>query len=118
MKNSVWTSFTSSFAALCCAGTPVLLAFLTGAGLGFLINDFILFPLLFISLGFMFYSITCNKKQHLSTKPLYVSIVGTTTILVGIFVKPIIWLGIICLFVATIWDFLLVIKCKSCEVKK
>lgn len=114
-KHGLWASFTGSFTALCCAGTPVLLAFLTGIGLGFLINDFILFPLLFISLGFIYYSLSFNKKKHLSTKPLYVAIASTIMILLGIFVKPIIWLGIIGLFIATIWDFTLT---RKCEVQK
>ena len=35
-----------AFAALCCIGTPALLAFLTAAGFGFLINDFILIPMM------------------------------------------------------------------------
>lgn len=118
MKNGISGSFASTFAALCCAGTPIMLAFLTGIGLGFLINDFILFPILFISLGFMYYSLNYNKKKHLSTKPIYTAIIGTILILVGIFVQPIIWFGVIGLFISTIWDYTLVRKCKSCEVKK
>ena len=89
MKNhSLWSTFTGAFAALCCAGSPIALAFLTGAGFGFLINDFILFPLLFISLGFMYYSLRFNKKKHLSPMPLYVAIASTLIILGRI--KPIV----------------------------
>lgn len=36
----------SIFAALCCIGTPGLVAFLSAIGVGFLINDAILLPLL------------------------------------------------------------------------
>ena len=117
-NNSIWSSFVGSFSALCCAGTPLLLAFLSGIGLGFLINDFILFPLLFISLGFMFYSLNKNKKKHLNMKPIYIFIASAVAILTGIFVKQLIWLGIIGLFVSSIWDYVLMRQCTSCEVKK
>ena len=113
-KHGIWASFAGSFTALCCAGSPIALAFLTGAGLGFLINDFILFPLLFLSLGFMYYSLQFNKKKHLSTKPLYVGLLSAITILIGIFFRPLIWLGIIGLLFTTIWDFALIRKCKTC----
>ena len=104
----------SSFSALCCAGTPLLLAFLTGIGLGFVINDFILFPLLFISIGFMFYSMRINKKKHVNNKPIMIAIVSAILILAGIWLTPLLWIGIAGLLVSTIWDFILIKKCKVC----
>ena len=112
----IFGSFGGSFAALCCAGSPVALAFLTGAGFGFLINDFILFPLLFISLWFMHSALKYNKKKHLSKKPIYLATISTIIVLAGIFYRPLIWVGILGLFVATIWDYTLVRKCKTCKV--
>jgi len=103
-----------SVVGLCCAGSPLLLAFLGGIGLGFVINDFILFPLFFLSIGFMFYALHWNKKMHVSKNPLYLAIVSTILILVGIFVKPIIWIGIAGLVGASLWDKILVKKCKKC----
>jgi len=41
----------SIFAALCCIGTPGLLAFLTAIGAGFLLTDLILLPLLILFSG-------------------------------------------------------------------
>ncbi len=117
-KHSIWSSFTGGFAGLCCAGTPVALSFLTGLGLGFLNSDLILFPLLFVSLGFMFSSLRYNKKDHLSEYPLFVAIGSAILILGGIFYRPVIWLGIIGLFAATIWDIVLSQKCKECGVEK
>ncbi|GAC1552481.1 MAG: hypothetical protein NVS2B7_28450 [Herpetosiphon sp.] len=43
----------SLIAALCCAGTPLLLGVLATVGLGFIVNDAILFPALFLSLGWV-----------------------------------------------------------------
>ena len=98
------------FTGLCCAGSPILLAFLTGIGLGFLINDFILFPILFIFLGFMFYSLNLNKKKHKNTNPLIIGIVSTIILLIGIFYQLILWFGVFGLFIATIWDYVLIKK--------
>jgi len=117
MGNSFFGSAAGSFAGLCCAGFPLVLAELTGIGLGFLINDLILFPILFVSLGLMFYSLHYNKKKHLSTTPIYVAILSTIFLSVGIFITPIIWLGIIGLFTASIWDYKLIKNCKECKIK-
>jgi len=114
-KHGFWSSISASFLGLCCAGSPIVLAFLAGIGLGFLINDFILFPLLFISLGFMYVSLRYNKKMHLNTTPLYIAAISAIIILAGIFFRPVIWLGIAGLFTATIWDYALIRKCKECE---
>ena len=113
-KNGILASFGGAFAGLCCAGIPVVLAFLSGIGFGFLINYFILFPLLFVSLGFMFYSLKHNKKAHLSTSPIFIAILSTILILVGIFFRPVVWIGVIGLFTATIWDFMLIKRYKKC----
>ena len=113
-KHGLWGSITGTFLALCCAGSPLVLAFLSGIGLGFLINDFILFPLLFFSLGFMFYALHYNKKKHLSVYPFYIAIASAILVLAGIFYRPVIWIGIAGLFVSTIWDFKIMRKCKKC----
>jgi hypothetical protein len=42
--------FGSVFAALCCLGFPALLSILSAIGLGFLINDAVLLPLLIVFL--------------------------------------------------------------------
>lgn len=110
----IFGSFGGAFAGLCCAGTPLILAFLTGIGLGFLINDFILFPLLFIFLGFMFYSLYVNKKKHKNTIPIIIGIISTIILSIGIFYTLIIWFGVVGLFIATIWDYFLIRKSKKC----
>lgn len=51
------------FAALCCIGTPALLAFLTAAGFGFLINDFILIPMLMFFMVLAVYGFSSSGKR-------------------------------------------------------
>ncbi len=51
------------FVGLCCLGTPALLAFLAAIGLGFLINDFILIPLLTLFLALAVYGFSSTRKR-------------------------------------------------------
>lgn len=51
------------FVALCCIGTPALLAFLTATGLGFLINDFILIPMLMFFMVLAIYGFSSSGKR-------------------------------------------------------
>ncbi len=51
------------FAALCCIGTPAILAFLTAAGFGFLINDFILLPMLLFFAALAVYGFSSSGKR-------------------------------------------------------
>jgi len=112
MVNSIFGGIAGIFTGLCCAGIPLALAFLSGIGLGFLINDFILFPLLFIGLGFMFYAMYYNKKHHLNRNPIYLAIVSTLVLIAGIFLGNLIWIGVIGLIISTIWDYSLIRRCK------
>ena len=54
----------SLFAALCCLGFPALLSILSAVGLGFLIKDAILFPLLFVFLALTLYGLYRGYRIH------------------------------------------------------
>jgi mercuric ion transport protein len=51
------------FAALCCIGTPAALGLLTAVGFGFLINDFILIPLLLFFVALAVYGFSASRKR-------------------------------------------------------
>lgn len=51
MRAGIFGSLGSVFAALRCAGVRAVSGALSAVGIGFLVNDLILFPLLAISLG-------------------------------------------------------------------
>jgi len=114
MARAIVGSVAGGFVGLCCAGFPLVLAFLTGIGLGFLISDLILFPILFVALGFMFYSLYYNKKKHLSLMPIFLAIVSVVLLIAGIFLGPIVWIGIIGMFLSSVWDYILIKRCKKC----
>lgn len=66
----------SLFAALCCLGFPALLAFLSAIGLGFLVNDAVLIPLLALFLLITLWGLYFGKRHHGSWMPFYVGVAG------------------------------------------
>jgi|SRR5712692_3507820 len=54
----------SLFAALCCLGFPALLSILSAVGLGFLIHDAVLFPLLVAFLALTIYGLYRGYQRH------------------------------------------------------
>lgn len=54
----------SLFAALCCLGFPALVSLLSAIGLGFLVNDAILIPLLILFLGATIAGLYSGVRHH------------------------------------------------------
>lgn len=54
----------ATVAALCCLGAPAILAVLTAVGLGFLIHDAILLPLLAVSLVLTLWGLYAGWRRH------------------------------------------------------
>lgn len=54
----------SLFAALCCLGFPALLSILSAVGLGFLINDAVLVPLLLMFLAITLIGLFLGMRHH------------------------------------------------------
>jgi mercuric ion transport protein len=96
--------------ALCCIGTPGLLAFLSAIGVGFLINDAILLPLLVIFLAISVMGLYSSIKTHGNRWPLILG--GTSSIFVlffifGWFLKPMVYVGLIGLVGTSVWNIFL-----------
>ena len=75
----------SIFAALCCLGFPALLSLLSAIGLGFLINDAILLPLLIVFLLLTIAGLAMGMRQHRKPRALLLGIVSATALFVFIF---------------------------------
>ncbi|MBI2753752.1 MAG: MerC domain-containing protein [Betaproteobacteria bacterium] len=54
----------SLFVALCCLGYPALLAIVSAAGLGFLIHDAVLIPMLVVFLALTLYGLYDGTRRH------------------------------------------------------
>lgn len=106
-RAAVFGSFGSAFAALCCAGAPAILAALSAAGLGFLINDVILFPLLAISLASALWGLTDGAKRHGLRAIVALGGLGAALVVVGILTSPaLVWAGAGGLIGASAWNAL------------
>lgn len=83
-------------AALCCIGTPALIAFLVAIGAGFLIHDVILLPLLVLFLGLAIWGLWKSKDRHQSRIPFAVGLAAAIVTLgsIGILVVGGVWVSI------------------------
>ena len=98
------------FTALCCIGTPGLLAFLSAIGVGFLINDAILLPLLVLFLAASILGLYYSYKGHANRWPLILGGLSSIFILFfvyGWFLSPMVYLGLIGLIGASVWNIFL-----------
>jgi len=120
MFKQISGSIGSIFASLCCLGFAPILAALTAAGLGFVISDAVLIPLLALFLGLALWGMKSSQRKHGKRAPFYVGVGGAVAALVGIFVSiPIHIIGLIALVGASVWDIVLLRKHSSvCEATK
>jgi mercuric ion transport protein len=101
----------SIFAALCCIGTPALLALLTSLGAGFLIRDVILVPLLVVFLAVSLWGIHHSVPRHGQRLPRTVALVSSIVLVAAVwFSRLVVLLGLAGLIAAALWDVYL---CKT-----
>ena len=100
------------FAALCCAGTPLVLSALGLAGLSFLRRDAILWPLMLGSLLIALWGFWRGVQSHRNAGPSVLAIVGAISLAGGVIIvhgppaMTMIYAGAVALVVATIWNVL------------
>lgn len=112
-------AFGSIFAALCCIGTPALLAFLSAIGLGFLINDAILLPLLAAFLILTGYGLAVSRKRHGRKEPLIVFGISAAVIVITMWFSTIgVIAGLIGLIASTVMNIVYQRRCAAaaCDV--
>lgn len=114
MVSKIIGSLGSIFAALCCIGTPALLAFLSSIGVGFLINDKILIPLLVVFLGISVWGVYKSSKFHGRKGSLILVIASAVVVFAAIwFSKTLVYIGLVGLIAASVWDIYLKRTCGS-----
>lgn len=93
------------FASLCCLGVSLVIAPLTAIGLGFLINDLVLLPLVFIFLVITLWGLYKGWKRHGVGSPFVLGIFVTLFLIPSFFVSGYLSSSLlVLLFVATIWN--------------
>lgn len=120
VKQSVFARFAdwagvlgATFAALCCAGIPFIVAGLAALGLSFLRRDPILWPLMIASLLVALWGFWQGSRFHSRRGPLVLASVASVVLVAGvIFVHgfpamEMIWSSIAALLLATGWNVML-----------
>ncbi|MBI4544103.1 MAG: hypothetical protein HY703_02780 [Gemmatimonadetes bacterium] len=108
------TGLAGSFLALlCCAGVVPVLAVVTGIGLGFLLLDAVLIPLLGVALAVTLWGVWQGRRCHGRAAPLALAVVASAVTLGGLFVwVPLAFLGFATVFAAGVFNLLAVRACR------
>ncbi len=106
MRKAIFGSLGSAFAAACCAGIPAVLGTLSAAGLGFLVNDLILFPLLALFLGLGLWGLWDGVSRHGLRGVLVLGGIGAALMVAGIVFQPLIYVGAMAMIGAALWNIL------------
>ena len=102
----------AGFAAACCLGVPVVLAAVSAAGLGFLINDAYLVPIFGAFVALTLWLLYRSARGHYSLIPFWLAlaggmagIVGLCLVVTGFYAKswPV-YAGLMVLVAASVWD--------------
>jgi len=99
-------------AALCCAGTPIIVVALAAAGLSSFRRDAILWPVMLVSLAVALWGFSQGKRFHRNSGPLVIGASGAVSLACGVIIVHgpqamiMIYGGAILLMVATLWNIL------------
>lgn len=114
-------AFGAIVAALCCAGTPLIVSALAAVGLTALRKDAILWPVMLLSLGIALWGFVEGYRMHKAWTPLLVGLAGAISLALGVIVvhgfpaMQMIYLGALLLIAATVWNIMA--KRRSREAK-
>ena len=99
------------FSALCCIGATAILSFLAAIGLGFLINDLILLPLLAAFLVISGWAHYRSYKRHRQIAAVGGALASMALVVIGIWTLPLVtYIGLAGLLIVSVMDFVLIRK--------
>ena len=102
----------SASALLCCAGVAPVLGLVSAVGLGFLINDAVLIPLLILALAVTLWGIRQGRRCHGRNAPWVLGWAGSGLTVVGLFLwVPLAFAGFAGVIGASVWNILAVRAC-------
>lgn len=107
------------FAALCCAGTPLIVGALAAMGLTFLRSDAILWPLMLISLAVALWGFWQGRAVHHRIGPLALGVIGAAALACGVIIvhgppaMAMIYGGAVVLVGATVWNVVARRRCSN-----
>lgn len=104
---SAWGPVGSLFAALCCLGVAPVLAALGAVGLGFVVNDLILVPLLVLFLGVTLWALQRDRPRHGHAGPVRLAAAGALATVGGLWVSAlVVGAGLVLLMSGSVWNLI------------
>lgn len=105
----------ATFAALCCLGFPALLALMSALGIGFLINDAVLLPLLGVSLFITLWGLYDGTRRHHRWSAFGIGVAGAILLVLSILLGKGFYAaaGIAALIVASVLNIILRVRRSS-----
>ncbi len=108
MNPSRWGPLASGITGLCCLGAAPVIAAVSAVGLGFLIRDAILIPLLALFLGLTIWGLRREHSRHGRAGPERLSWLAAALTLAGLWMSALVaGLGLALLVAASLWSLLL-----------
>lgn len=109
---SLGSAIGAGFTGLCCLGTPAALGIVSAAGLGFLINDAILLPLLALLLAGTLWALRRLRQAHGRAWPQRVGHISAAALVLGVALgwSGVGYLGVLGLVAATLWNTALAMR--------
>ena len=106
--------FGSGLALLCCAGAAPVLGLLSAIGLGVLINDAVLIPLLLLALGVTGWGLRQGRRCHGRASALLLGLAAAALTIGGLYVwLPLAFVGFGGVVLASIWNLQLLRACTT-----
>ncbi len=107
MHADKWGPIGSILAALCCLGFAPALAALSAVGLGFLINDLVLIPLLVLFLGATIWGLHGDRARHQTPGPEYLAWAASVLTVGGLWISgAVVGIGLTLLVAGSVWNIL------------
>lgn len=78
----------ATIAALCCLGLPAILSVLTAIGLGFIVNDAVLAPLLIVSLALIVWALVRGFRRHGNATALVIGSAASLILVMATLIWP------------------------------
>lgn len=108
----------SLFAALCCLGFPALLSILSAIGLGFLLHDAVLLPLLFVFVILTNLGLWMGVRRHGSRRAFFLGVVASVLLLASMwFSSVLVGVSLVLLITASGLNLWLKIRQQRCETQ-
>src|SRR5258708_38224289 len=106
----------ATIAALCCLGVPAILSVVSAIGLGFLIRDAVLAPLLILSVALVGFGLGRGLRRHRHRLPVVIGALASVALAAATLVappRPILFASVAALVAASVMNAILLHRSRT-----